>query len=139
MAHFAKVIHGMVVDAIVAEQDFIDQLTDGVEATKYIQTSYNTLGGVHLNGGTPLRGNFASVGYTYDSENDVFYRPRFPQEASWVLNTSTWTWEPPIPRPADAILNGGDVAYRWDEATHQADNTKGWVVFDVEVEECTVC
>jgi len=122
MAHFAKVIHGMVVDVIVAEQDFIDQLTDGVEATKYIQTSYNTLGGVHLNGGTPLRGNFASVGYTYDSENDVFYAPK-PFD-SWVLNTNTWTWEAPVARPADAVLNGGNVMYDWDE------ESQSWVSID---------
>ena len=135
MAHFAKVVDGVVEEVIVAEQDFIDQQTDGT----YIQTSYNTRGGVHLQGGTPLRGNFAAAGYIYDSENDVFYAPRLPQEASWVLNTSTWTWEPPIPRPADAVLNGGDVTYRWDEDTYQADNTKGWVVFDVGAAECTLC
>jgi len=114
MAHFAKVMHGMVVDVIVAEQDFIDQLTDdGVRKTKYIQTSYNTIAGVHTLGGTPLRGNFASVGYTYDSENDVFYPPK-PFD-SWVLNTTTWTWEAPVARPDDAIINGGNVAYEWDE------------------------
>jgi hypothetical protein len=84
------------------------------------QTSYNTYGNVHYapsppaeprtpDGGTPLRANYAGIGYTYDSYHDVFYaHSPYP---SWILNTSTWLWEAPVPYPTD----GGE--YAWDEAT----------------------
>ena len=76
-------------------------------------------GGQHLNGGTPLRKNFANIGGNYDQVNDAFYNNQpFP---SWTLNNSTFLWNPPIPRPTD------DKAYYWDESAYQADNTKGWV------------
>jgi len=127
MSHYAKVENDIVTEVIVAEEDFISTL-DG----EWIQTSYNTYENQHRLGGTPLRGNYACIGFTYDRENDVFYET-CPFN-SWILNTNTWAFEPPIDRPSDAILNGGNVMYMWDEDVHQADNTKGWVVFGV-VEE----
>lgn len=104
MAHFAKVENGTVVQVIVAEQEFIDT---GVVGHGWVQTSYNTIGGVHTQGGTPLRGNYAGVGYTYDATNDVFYAPQ--PYASWTLNNTTWTWEAPTPMPTDG------KQYVWDE------------------------
>ena len=108
MAHYAKVNNGVVDKVIVAEADFFDTFVDSSPGT-WIQTSYNTYGNQHKLGGTPLRGNYAGIGYTYDATNDVFYAPKpYP---SWILNESTWLWEAPIPMPTD----GKD--YIWDEAT----------------------
>jgi len=74
MAHFARVTaQGIVEQVIVAEQDFIDTLPD---ASSWVQTSYNTHGGVHTNGGTPLRKNYAGIGYTYDPARDAFIPPK---------------------------------------------------------------
>ena len=111
MAHFAKIVDGLVTNVIVAEQDFID-----TQSGTWIQTSYNTYGGVHSDGGTPLRKNFAAIGYTYDSTADAFYAPR--PYASWTLNSGTCQWEPPTARPSDArkryVWNEGSTA--WVEA-----------------------
>ena len=105
MAHFARVVDGIVVEVIVAEQVFVD----GLDGT-WIQTSYNTRLGSHTQNGTPLRGNFAGRGYIYDSANDVFYPPS-PHE-SWTINTTTWTWEPPVAPPSDMSI---DNPYDWNE------------------------
>jgi len=107
MAHFAKVINGVVVDVIVAEEPFIHQR--GGDPNQWVQTSYNTHGGVHTLGGTPLRKNYAGIGYAYDSERDAFIPPK-PFE-SWVLNEGTCLWDAPVPIPAD-----GDN-HKWDETT----------------------
>jgi hypothetical protein len=92
MAHFAKVVDGKVTQVIVAEPEFFDTFVD-TSAGTWLQTSYNTIGGKHTQGGTPLRGNFAGIGYTYDPVNDVFYAPMPLEEGTWELNTSTWLWE----------------------------------------------
>ena len=89
MANYAKVTDGVVTQVIVAEQEFIDT---GALGHGWIQTSYNTIGGVHTQGGTPLRGNYAGVGFTYDATNDVFYAPQ-PFD-NWIMNSS-WLWVPP--------------------------------------------
>ena len=120
MSHFAKIEEGIVTTVIVAEQEFIDT-QDGT----WVQTSYNTRGNVHYgqdgnaDGNVALRGNYAGIGYTYDSDNDVFYAPQ--PYASWTLGNNSWLWNPPITYPDD------DKMYTWDEDIHQADNTKGWV------------
>jgi hypothetical protein len=107
MGHFAKVVDGKVTQVIVAEPEFFDTFVDSSPGT-WLQTSYNTIGGKHTQGGTPLRGNYAGIGYTYDQANDVFYAPQpFP---SWVLN-SDWLWEAPVAMPTDGKF------YNWDEAT----------------------
>jgi hypothetical protein len=108
MGHFAKVVDGKVTQVIVAEPEFFDTFVDSSPGT-WVQTSYNTRGNQHTNGGTPLRGNYAGIGYTYDQANDVFYAPQ--PYASWVLNNTTWTWEAPTPYPADG------KAYTWNEET----------------------
>ena len=100
MSHFAKVTDGKVTQVIVAEKEFFDTYVDSTPG-EWIQTSYNTRGGVHYgqdgnpDGGVALRGNYAGIGYTYDRENDVFYAPQPGPE--WVLNKTTWTWENPNP------------------------------------------
>jgi hypothetical protein len=105
MGHFAKVLGGKVVQVIVAEADFFDTFVDSSPG-EWIQTSYNTVGNQHIQGGTPLRGNFAGIGYTYDHVNDVFIAPKpYP---SWIIDQSTWLWEAPTPRPETGV-------YLWDE------------------------
>jgi len=79
MSHYAKVLNGVVVNVIAAEADFFDTFVDSSPGT-WIQTSYNTRDGVHLNGGTPLRGNYAGIGYTYDPVADVFVPPPPPEQ-----------------------------------------------------------
>ena len=116
MSHFAKVENGTVTQVIVAEQDFIDAGHVGDPAS-WVQTSYNTRGGVHYSaetgepdGGVALRGNYAGIGYVYDAELDAFYAPSpFP---SWTLNSSTFAWEAPTPMPVEE-----GKFYTWDEAT----------------------
>ena len=111
MSHFAKIENGLVIQVIVAEQDFIDG-QDG----QWVQTSYNTRAGIHYapnsdepDGGIALRKNYAGIGYTYDTERDAFIAPKpFP---SWLLDEPTCTWEAPIPYPND------DNAYVWNEST----------------------
>jgi hypothetical protein len=117
MAHFAKCVDGKVVQVIVAEPEFFDTFVDSSPGA-WIQTSYNTRGGVHYNPETgepsadqskALRGNYAGVGYSYDAASDVFYAPQPFQ--SWILNSSTWTWDAPTPMPTDGKM------YAWDEPT----------------------
>jgi len=117
MGHFAKVVDGKVTQVIVAEPDFFDTFVDSSPG-EWIQTSYNTRGNVHYmpDSNTPsedqskaLRGNYAGIGYTYDSAIDKFYAPQpYP---SWVLNEDTCLWEAPVPYPTDG------KAYEWNEAT----------------------
>lgn len=106
MSHFAKVRNNIVEEIIVAEQEFIDSLP--VEnAVNWIQTSYNTFAGQHLLGGTPLRKNYAGIGYTYDSERDAFIPPQ--PYSQWILDQDTCEWQAPIPYPADG------KQYAWNE------------------------
>ena len=120
MSHYAKVVDGKVTNVIVAEEEFFKTFVDSSPG-QWIQTSYNTRGNVHYlpdsdtpSGNSPLRGNYAFVGCTYDRTNDVFYAPQpYP---SWTLNESTWLWEPPVPYPTDG------KSYNWNE------ETKSWTV-----------
>lgn len=90
MGHFAKVINGIVEQVIVAEPEFFDTFIDSSPG-KWIQTSYNTQGGVHTLGGTPLRKNYAGIGFTYDSVRDAFIPPK--PEGEYLLNEETCLWE----------------------------------------------
>jgi hypothetical protein len=108
MAHYAKVLSGIVTQVIVAEPEFFETFVDSSPG-EWIQTSYNTFGGQHLLGGTPLRKNFASIGFMYDSVRDAFIAPKpYP---SWNLNDETCLWEAPSSIPDD------DKVYEWDEPT----------------------
>jgi hypothetical protein len=117
MAHFAKVNNGIVEQVIVAEPEFFDTFVDSSPG-QWIQTSYNTRGGVHYNPETgepsadqskALRKNYAGLGYSYDAAKDAFIPPK--PYASWVLNETSCLWEAPVAYPTDG------ERYSWDEAT----------------------
>jgi hypothetical protein len=108
MAHFAKVVDGKVSQVIVAEKEFFDTFVDSSPG-EWIQTSYNTHGGVHKNGGTPLRKNYAGIGFTYDRTRDAFIPPQ--PFASWTLDDNSCLWNAPVAMPTDG------KPYKWDEAT----------------------
>lgn len=127
MAHFAKVNNGIVEQVIVAEPEFFDTFVDSSPG-QWIQTSYNTRGGVHYSPETgepsadqtkALRKNYAGIGYSYDAQRDAFIPPK--PYASWTLNETSCLWEAPVAYPTDGKV------YSWDEAT------TNWV----EVEEQT--
>lgn len=111
MTHFAQIEDGVVTNVIVAEQDYIDNHATGT----WVQTSYNTRGGLHYapdsntpDGGVPLGMNYAGIGHTY-VDGVGFHAPQpYP---SWALNSDTYLWEPPVPMPDDG------KQYAWDEDT----------------------
>lgn len=113
MAHYAKVENSIVTQVIVADADFINSGAVG-DPSLWLQTSYNTFGGVHYDpntnepdGGVALRKNYAGIGFTYDAALDAFIPPKsYP---SWILNTQTCLWEAPIPYPNDGNR------YVWNE------------------------
>ena len=107
LSHYAKVVDGKVVSVIVAEAEFFDTFVDSSPGS-WVKTSYNTQGGQHPEG-TPLRKNFAGIGYTYDAVRDAFIPPS--PFASWLLNDDTCLWEAPVAMPTDG------KSYEWQEAT----------------------
>lgn len=121
MASFAKIgLNNKVIEVLSinnevlkdsngVEQEYIgiDFLTKLTGYPIWKQTSYNTHGGVHANGGTPLRKNHAGIGYTYDEDRDAFI-PKKPFN-SWILNEDTCQWEAPVARPNDRS------EYKWNE------------------------
>ena len=115
MAHFAKVVDGTVTQVIVAEPEFFDTFVDSSPG-QWIQTSYNTRGGVHYSpetgepdDGVALRKNYAGIGFTYDAAKDAFIPPQ--PYASWTLNEETCLWEAPVAMPDDGQM------YVWNEET----------------------
>jgi hypothetical protein len=117
MSHFAKVNNEIVETVIVAEAEFFNTYVDNSPGI-WIQTSYNTRGGIHYqpNSNIPsedqskaLRKNYAGKGYTYDKNKDAFIPPK-PYN-SWILNESTCLWEAPITKPQETE----DIKYIWDE------------------------
>lgn len=113
MAHFAKVENSVVTEVLVISQDELNLGFFGDPAL-WVQTSYNTRGGVHYGpdgqpDGPGLRKNYAGIGYTYDATLDAFIPPK--PYLSWLLNTQTCLWEAPVPYPNDGKM------YVWDEQT----------------------
>ena len=115
MGHFAKVSNGIVTRVIVAEADFFNNFVDDSPG-QWIQTSYNTRGGVHYQPNTnepsedqskALRKNYAGIGYSYDNTKDAFIPPQ--PFSSWTLNEDTCLWDSPVPYPTD------DKLYKWNE------------------------
>lgn len=115
MAHFAKVLNGLVTQVIVAEPEFFETFVD-TSPGEWIQTSYNTIGGIHYNPETrtpsedqtkALRKNFAAAGYTYDAQRDAFIPPK--PFASWTLDEETCLWNAPVEYPTDG------KKYLWNE------------------------
>ena len=130
MASFAKIglnnkviaVHS-VVNEVLHDSNGIEREDIGIDfLTKlhgwaiWKQTSYNTHGGVHDNGGTPLRKNYAGIGYIYDEDRDAFIPPK-PYN-SWILNENTCLWESPIPYPQD------NNKYNWNEQNQSWDLTE---------------
>jgi len=122
MASFAKIENNIVtivvsvVNEVLKDSNGIEQESIGIQFLKTLynepnavwkQTSYNTIGGVHLLGGTPFRKNFAGIGYTCDTNRDAFIPPK-PYN-SWILNEQTCLWEAPVAMPID------DNKYKWNE------------------------
>ena len=140
MAHFAKIgMNGKVIAVLtLGNGDMLN--ADGVEdesvgqqylerhnnwpAQMWIQTSYNTSAGTHKKGGTPLRGNYAGIGYTWDEDNNIFYGKKpYP---SWVLNTPTASWHSPIGDEPDDLTDEEKAAgthYIWNEVGQSWDKT----------------
>ena len=140
MAHFAKLGSSSKVISVLTLNNGDMLNADGVEdesvgqqylerhnnwpAQMWIQTSYNTSGGTHRKAGTPLRGNYAGIGYTWDEDNDIFYRKK--PYASWVLNTTTARWHSPIGDAPDDLTDEEKAArthYEWNEADKSWDKT----------------
>lgn len=101
MAHFAQIDETNTVLRVLVVPDDQEHrghefltVDLGLEGT-WLQTSYNTIGGVHLLGGTPFRKNYAEPGYTYDSTRDAFIPPQ--PDPTWTLNEETCLWEQPTP------------------------------------------
>ena len=122
MASFAKlgignkveqvlVVHNNVATSEQAGVEFLQNLYGSRDT--WIQTSYNTYGGVHTLGGTPFRKNFAGVEYTYDQTRDAFISPK--PYASWILNETTCLWEAPVTYPDDG------KRYKWNEENRSWD------------------
>lgn len=120
MAHFARIGNdNIVLDVIKADQESIASGLFG-DPSKYIQTSYNTRGGIHYDPETgepsadqskALRKNFAGIGFTYDENKDAFISPKpYP---SWVLNDDSCLWFAPIAYPNDDPMG----SYIWNEET----------------------
>lgn len=113
MGHFAKVNKDNIVkEVIVAEWAFLDENPQLLqEGERWIRTSYNTYGGEHtLGNNTPLRKNYAGIGFTYDEQRNAFIPPK-PYD-SWLLNEDTCLWEAPVPYPQDS-----NEMLVWDEGT----------------------
>lgn len=115
MAHYAFLDENNVVTEVIVGKD---EGEDGIDWEQHYgefrgqvckRTSYNTYGGVHSNGGTPFRMNYAGIGYTYNAIRDAFIPPQpYP---SWMLDDATCQWKPPVPIPSE------DQPYVWDEVT----------------------
>jgi len=119
MAHYAFLDQdNIVVQVIVGKDEGEDDIDweshySNFSGLRCLRTSYNTTGNVHLSGGVPFRKNYAGVGYYYSDEHDAFIPPR--PYRSWNLNTNTFTWEPPVPRPDVGSMENPKF-YRWNEA-----------------------
>ena len=121
MAHYAFLDeNNIVTEVIVGKNENEDNIDWEVQYGNFRgqtckQTSYNTQGGVHGLGGTPLRKNYAGVGYTYDSQRDAFIPPK--PFASWTLNDASCLWESPTPYPTDVGTVESPKRYTWNEET----------------------
>lgn len=150
MAYFAKLDENNIVtqvvgvkDDILLDENQVEQESKGVEFLRNLyneqsavwkQTSFNTYGGVHKLGGTPFRKNFAGIGMKYDESADAFHWVNHTSNTgevynNWILNTTTYLWEPPTPMP-ETYDNGntgtneetGEVInlrddYNWNDTT----------------------
>ena len=131
MAHFAKINQDKKVIAVLTLNNSDMLNASGVEeeligqqylekhnnwpSQMWIQTSYNTFNGQHRTGGTPFRGNYAGVGYTWDEDNKIFWPEKtYP---SWIKHISTASWKSPI---------GDAPALTQEQTTQNKANTHRW-------------
>ena len=120
MAHYAILDENNIVTQVIVGKDELE-IVEGISDWEVYyggkRTSYNTFGGVHINGGTPFRKNYAGIGYKYDSERDAFIPPQpYP---SWILNEESCLWEPPIPMPDNRVRywDWNESETKWDSVT----------------------
>ena len=120
MAHYTLIDSDNIVTTVIVGRDESDTSQDwevyysDLTGQTCKRTSYNTIGGVHSQGGTPFRKNYAGIGYTFDSGRDAFIPPKaFP---SWTLNESSCLWECPVSYPTDTE---DDVIYIWNEESQE--------------------
>ena len=124
MAHYAQVnSDGVVVQVLVMDNDMetndgeqacIDWLQANIHADDWVKTSYNN----------NIRKQYAGIGFTYDSDKDIFIAPQ--PFASWSLDSNN-DWQPPITYPDDT---SADKMYLWDEDVYNTDNSKGWILIE---------
>ena len=136
MAHFAKLDktrNKVIAVHKVADSDCLDEdgnesesvgqsflnTIHGYPTEKWIKTSYNTIEGSHTLGGTAFRGNYAGIGYIWDSDNNIFYREK--PYSSWTLNTTTAEWESPVEYPGGKNEDGTLKRYTWNESDQSWD------------------
>jgi hypothetical protein len=152
MAHFAKITENNEVLGVLTLDNINTINSNGIEeeligqqyleknnnwpAHLWIKTSYNTMNNVHINGGTPFRGNYAGIGYTWDSVNQIFWRIK-PYN-SWIKDLNTANWKSPI-GDAPSLTNEQISQYNagthgwmyiWNEESYQSNNTTGWELVD---------
>ena len=147
MAHFAKISEENIVLSVHAVDDgnaasepkgaaFLERV-HGWPEHLWIQTSYNTQNNQHKLGGTPFRGNYAGIGFSWDSENQIFWPPKpYPSHTKDVANAK---WQAPHEHPAltaeQEAQNEANThfwTYTWDEEAYQADNTAGWILTNLD-------
>ena len=147
MAHYAFLNNNNIVTDVITGVDESDTSTLPSEFSSWEEfyetkrgqtckrTSYNTLGNQHNLDGTPFRGNFAAIGYTWDEVNEIFW-PKQPHP-SFTKDIATATWKAPIEKPSitSYTVDGVTKSYSiyWDENLHQTNSTKGWKAIDREI------
>jgi hypothetical protein len=120
MAHFAEIDdNNLVTRVLVTDNNMPNEGYNWLISRlggRWIKTSYNTFAGQHKTGGTPLRKNFAGIGFTYDEQRDAFIPPK-PFD-SWLLDEEACQWVAPVPYPTDGKIYGWDEeAGDWVEVT----------------------
>ena len=121
MAHYAFLDrNNIVIEVIYGKEEGEDGINweerySEIRNLSCKRTSYNTRNGVHTNGGTPFRKNYAGIGFLYDPIRDAFISPK--PFTSWVLNETSCLWKAPVDMPEDAGTGEPPKKYIWDEAT----------------------
>lgn len=135
MAHYAFIDENNIVVEVITgrnEDEVVDGITDweqwygNYRGLTCKQTSYNTFRGQHKNGGTPFRGNFAGIGYTYDAQLNAFIPPK--KYPSWILNTNTFDWVAPVSKPNDdAVYVWSELQTNWIVLPEKPDASTAWM------------
>ena len=117
MAHWARIDDNNIVDKVIVTEDDVEKARGWLSETfggRWLQTSYNTRKGIHLNGGTPFRGNFAGKGFYYDENLDAFLPPK--EFESWILDADNYYWVAPVEQPSPlGELFWNEEIKNWDK------------------------